>query len=44
MSPSAERSVQRKYVFAMDDHGDRPVMSNPFYGEVLAGAAASISS
>lgn len=35
---SRERSFTRKYVFAMDDHGDRPVMSNPFYGEVLAGA------
>jgi LacI family transcriptional regulator len=33
-----ERRGPRKYVFVMDDHGDRPVMSNPFYGEVLAGA------
>lgn len=33
-----ERRSYRKYVFAMDDHGDKPVMSNPFYGEVLAGA------
>jgi LacI family transcriptional regulator len=33
-----ERRSFRKYVFAMDDHGDKPVMSNPFYGEVLAGA------
>ncbi len=33
-----ERRSTRKYIFIMDDHGDRPVMSNPFFGEVLAGA------
>ena len=33
-----ERRSPRRFIFVMDDHGDHPVMSNPFYGEVLAGA------
>lgn len=31
-------AAQRQIAFVMDDHGDRPVMSNPFFGEILAGA------
>jgi LacI family transcriptional regulator len=31
-------TAQRQIAFVMDDHGDRPVMSNPFFGEILAGA------